>query len=179
MNTPAPRHRIIASYLFMAAIVASVIVLSQPDTVDEIGPDAVIDSDIDAINAEADAGGYAVLPDSDDSDPAPQPPPVEKPKDTLFAASSTIDAARPAATNARDNWHVNLASHTAPGIASEMVDRIRAAGFDAAHQRVDYNGRHFWRVYVRGFPSRQAATVQAAEIAATLGLKEYWISKAS
>ena len=74
---------------------------------------------------------------------------------------------------------VNLASHTAPGIANEMVDRIRAAGFDAANQRVDHDGQTFWRVYVRGFPSRQAAALQAAKIAARLGLKDYWISKAS
>jgi cell division septation protein DedD len=60
-----------------------------------------------------------------------------------------------------------------------MVDRIRAAGFDAALKHVDHNGQEFWRVYVRGFPSRQAATVQAAKIAARLGLKDYWISKSS
>ncbi len=179
METPAPRLRIIASYLFMVAIVASVIVLSQLDTVEEDSLGYIMDSDIDTIDAEADTGKYDALPVSDDSDPDPQPPPVEKPKDTLFAASNAIDAARPAATNARGNWHVNLASHTAPDIANEMVDRIRAAGFDAAHQRVDHNGRQFWRVYVRGFPSRQAATVQAANIAARLGLKDYWISKAS
>ena len=179
METPAPRLRIIASYLLMVAIVASVIVQSQHHTAEEDSHGYIIDSDIVTIDVEADSGIYEALPESDDSAPDPQPPPVEKPKDTLFAASNAIDAARPAATKARADWHVNLASHTAPDIANEMVDRIRAAGFDAAHQRVDHNGRQFWRVYVRGFPSRQAATVQAANIAARLGLKDYWISKAS
>lgn len=179
MVTPAPPLRIIASYLFMVAIAASVIVLSQLDTVEEDSLGYVMVSDIDTIDAEADTREYESLPASDDSDPDPQPPPVEKPKDTLFAASSAIDAARPAAMEVRGNWHVNLASHTAPGSANEMVDRIRAAGFDPANQRVDHNGRSFWRVYARGFPSRQAATLQAAKIAAKHGLKDYWISKAS
>ncbi|MGB5473436.1 MAG: SPOR domain-containing protein [Gammaproteobacteria bacterium] len=179
MATPAQRPRIIASYLLMVAIVASVIVQSRHHTAEEGSPGYTMDSDIVTIDVEADSGIYETLPESDDSDPDPQPPPVEKPKDTLFAASNAIDAARPAATKARVNWHVNLASHTAPDIANEMVERIRAAGFDAAHQRVDHNGRQFWRVYVRGFPSRQAATVQAANIATRLGLKDYWISKAS
>ena len=179
METPAPRLRIIASYLFMLAIVASVIVQSLHHAAEEDRHGYIMDSDIVTIDVGADSGVYEALPESDESDPDPQPPPVEKPKDTLFASSKAIDAARPAVTNAHANWHINLASHTAPGIANEMVDRIRAAGFDAAQQCVDHSGRQFWRVYIRGFQSRQAATVQAAEIAARLGLKAYWISKAS
>ena len=168
METPATRLRIIASYLFMAAVVASVIVLGRLDRAEEDSPGYVMGSDIGAIDAEAASEEYGALPDSDDSNPAPQPPPVEKPKDTRVAAAP-----------ARDNWHVNLASHTAPGIANALVDRIRAAGFDAALQRVNHNGRQYWRVYVRGFPSRQAAMRQAENIAARLGLKDYWISKTS
>lgn len=179
MDSPVPRHRIVASYLFMAAIVAAVIVQSLPGTPGADKPAGLATSTIDTINAEANSMADDTLPDTDDTDPAPQPPPVEKPKDTLFAVTGPHAAPRHAVTQAREDWHVNLASHTTPRIANEWVERIRAAGFDAAHQRVVHNGRQYWRVYVRGFTTMHAATAEAEKITGRLGLKAYWISKAS
>ena len=177
MDTPVTRIRLIASYLFMIASAGSVIILGQQDTDDADSTGFTSRAYIAIIDAEANSDAYDTGSGTDDPDPDPQPPPVEKPKDTLFAAKRRENATRTAATNAAGNWQLNIASYTKPGVANDMVERLRAAGFNAAHQTIERDNQQFWRVYITGFPSRQNATDQAPKIAARLGLTDYWISK--
>ena len=177
MDTPVTRIRLIASYLFMIASAGSVIILGQQDTDDADSTGFTSRAYIAIIDAEANSDAYDTGSGTDDPDPDPQPPPVEKPKDTLFAAKRRENATRTAATNAAGSWQLNIASYTKPGVANDMVERLRAAGFNAAHQTIERDNQQFWRVYITGFPSRQNATDQAPKIAARLGLTDYWISK--
>lgn len=77
----------------------------------------------------------------------------------------------------KDTWFINIASLRIKDEADRIVERVRKKGIDAAQKHVLVNGKKYWRVSVRGFPSSDEAKSHATLIKNMLGLKEVWIGK--
>ena len=98
---------------------------------------------------------------------------------TSATAAAALQTANPVAGNTQVTWHLNIASLTNPDQANRIVLQASEQGIEAAKEYVTVNGKGYWRVFVNGFESKHEAASHAALIKERLGLKEFWISKAS
>jgi cell division septation protein DedD len=77
----------------------------------------------------------------------------------------------------KDTWFINIASLRIKDEADRIVERVRKKGIVAAQKHVLVNGKKYWRVSVRGFPTSAEAKSYATMVKDKLGLKEVWIGK--
>jgi cell division septation protein DedD len=82
-----------------------------------------------------------------------------------------------AAQDIKDTWFINIASLRIKDEADRIVERVRRKGIDAAQKHVLVNGKKYWRVSVRGFPSSDEAKSHAILVKDILGIKEVWVGK--
>ena len=90
-----------------------------------------------------------------------------------------VEMHKPANSDARQTWNINIASLTNRVNADRFVEHARAKGIEATQTQVTVNGDKYWRVSVKGFISPDEAKSSSSGIKERLGLKEVWISKDS
>lgn len=179
MNKQPSIYKIIFSYLLIVIITGVVITMDGAgktfarNSMDVNGY-ALVDS-IAIINAEARLPIYAVPEEHSNAGNYS----VERTQ-----VQATIDLAiieeHPAVKHDyKDNWDINIASYTTRREANRLVEHARQKGIEATQKYVAVNGRKFWRVSVKGFPSPDKAKSYVTLLKDRLGLKEVWISKES
>ena len=167
MNYQPSSLNVLFSYLFIAVIVVIVAVSNagNDDVADGPADGAGNDlgtyvSDIDA-EARLYADEELLMDESTNSEPTADGP------GTTQAAQST------------ELWFINLTSLDSQEKANSYVEKARAKGIDATQKKVTVNGRQFWRVYVSGFSSHDAASSAGTSIKSRLKLKDVWIARES
>jgi|GEM_PF-3229520 len=114
--------------------------------------------------------------------PAPKPAPVRraaapKPKPTPRRAAPAARPEPPPKPEPPPNWAVNLASLSDRETADRELERFVAAGIKATQQRVQTNGRTWYRLRVSGFNSYQEAKAYAEEVQRSPLVSSTWVAK--
>ncbi len=74
-------------------------------------------------------------------------------------------------------WKVNLVSGTSEKAIRKETERLQALGVPAAYAPLQIKGKTWYRIYIPGFASKEAAQKKATELRKQLHMDDIWIGK--
>jgi cell division septation protein DedD len=157
--------------------------LLLPDPAKEDALEALL-RQVEVAQAEGASATDLTFPQALGSGKAPQPP--QDALDSVQRSSTVtpppdISAPTPEALPplpARDGWSIQAFSFQDVSEASDKVAFLNEAGWTTYQVTALVQGENWHRVRVGGYPSKEAATEAAAELATNLGLEELMITQA-
>lgn len=137
---------------------------------------ATLDGSLVELRDKSDAALAAVTERLDKLEKAaatvPPPAPVAAVK-PLVEKIPTTDSAKPAS----GGWSVNLISLSNEKVADKELARLRNLGIRAEKQRVEQDGRVWFRLRVPGFTSHDGAKAYIDTVEGKAGVSNAWVGK--
>ena len=77
--------------------------------------------------------------------------------------------------NTEGPWVINLVSSSSQADADRMAEKARSVGIQTQQQQVTVKGKHYWRVQITGFATKEQASAYGDTAIAKLGLNDVWV----